>query len=133
MSFQSRHAEEPIADLERERGRVVTEALHGWATRRGYRMACGDISLLDKARSEIQAFFEAGVIDADLYRTELALLCGGSPEEIARPGRILIIAVPRPAHTVQFALKGRSTDALLPPTYVDYSALPETVQKDLQQ
>ncbi len=132
MTIISEKIEGQMPDSERDRGDSVTEAVRRWAARRGYRTACADISLLDKARSEIRASFEAGAIDADLYHTQLAPLCSGATEEMPDPRRILIVAVPRPAHTVRFAMPSGCIDAVLPPTYVRYSALPEAVREDLQ-
>jgi epoxyqueuosine reductase len=112
---------------------AVAAAIRAWAARRGYRAACADIALLDKVRAEIQASFQEGTIDPDLYRTQLAPLCRGTTAEVPAPKRILMVAVPRPAHTVRFALAGRCVDAVLPPTYVRYSALPEAVRDDLRE
>ena len=58
------------------------------------------------------------------------------PESTALPSwarRVLIIALPRPAHRSVLRVDGQRRLALLPPTYLNYSALFEEVRAELTQ
>ncbi|MBI4875356.1 MAG: hypothetical protein HY822_12050 [Acidobacteria bacterium] len=108
------------------------EALRQWAAIRGYSVAWGPLTALDDVRSEIERRLQAGEIDPAFYQAQIATLQDSAPEDLPRPKSVLVVAVPRPAHTVRFTFDSGPLDAVLPPTYVRYRGLPEDVLEDLK-
>ena len=109
----------------------MIEALEQWAVERGYRAGWGSLSALDEVRSDLERRLEAGEIDPEFHRDQLASLQYSASQELSDAKRVLLIAVPRPGHTVRFTLDAGPFDTLLPPTYVWYKGLPEEVRRDL--
>jgi epoxyqueuosine reductase len=110
----------------------MTEALSQWASARGYRAAWGSLAALEEARSGIERRLQAGEIDPEFHQEQLRV-----PEVCATPGSsdlktVVVVAVPRPAHTVRFTLESGPFEAILPPTYVRYRGLPQEVLEDLR-
>jgi len=69
------------------------------------------------------AFFEANLASFDAADTP--------PWD--GPATVVVVVMPRPAHTVAFTIGSRSFEAVFPPTYVRYQPLFEEVRQDLQQ
>lgn len=111
---------------------AIKEAVRAWSQQRGYRWAAAPFALLADVRLSLQRRWEAGEIDAAFYRDNLRSLTYLSRCPLEDPKSVLLIAVPRPAHTLSFTLGGRTIETVLPPTYVRYRKTFEDVRDDLE-
>jgi epoxyqueuosine reductase len=107
----------------------MIERLQQWAAERGYHAAWGSVSIVERARREIEARQTASEIDGYLFEHELKSIVGGENFDEGRS--VLIVAMPRPAHIVHFDVDGQDFEALLPPTYFRYRATFEDIRMDL--
>jgi epoxyqueuosine reductase len=109
----------------------MSERLLAWASTRGYRVAWGPLQVADLACQDVMGRLASGEIHPSFYETNLSSF---RPPEAGRDvgDRVLVVVMPRPAHSVTFHTGGRSRVAVLPPTYVRYTALFEEVARDLQ-
>ena len=109
----------------------IEEVVFAWADQRGYRAAVAPASLLDEVRRSIERRWAAGEIDAGFYKNSLSSFryLQGCP--IEAPASIILIAMPRPAHILEFSTGGRSFETVIPPTYVRYRQVFEDVRDDL--
>jgi len=105
--------------------------LDQWAASRGVRLACCAPAPVDHALAQLASLGREGRLDPtfdhalDWFRAPAA---GGRPTDAG----VILVAMPRPAHLVNFAYRGESLDLVLPPTYHNYSGLFEEVRKDLE-
>jgi len=99
----------------------MKEALLAWARSRGYLVAWGPVSAVDAVRAEIEARRQRGELDADFAQENLAFNFLRPPAGAAE-WRVIVVAMPRPAHRVTFTVGERPLAAILPPTYVRYRA-----------
>ncbi len=107
--------------------------LEQWAGRLGYRAAMGPGSLLVDVHREIQGRKDAGAFDPEFARIELGWL-EETPEPLDAAGRsLIVVAVPRPAHTVTFTLPGGPVQARVPPGKVERAQTIDRVKGELQQ
>jgi epoxyqueuosine reductase len=111
------------------RGVAMIERLQQWAAQRGYRVAWGSGSIVERAQHEMAARKSRSEIDGRFFEHELKSIVGG--EHAASGTSMLIVAMPRPAHTVYFDVDGTDFATLLPPTYFRYRATFEDVRMDL--
>src|SRR3990172_4852102 len=114
--------------------RVTSEAtvsgqVLAWARLRGYRVAWGALEAADLACHDVVGRRNSGEIDAGFYASNLGWF--RSPETPAL-GRVLVVAMPRPAHSVWFEFDGSPRQAIIPPTYVRYRDLFDELAPDLQ-
>ncbi len=106
--------------------------LEHWACERGYRIACGDIGILQEVRCELHSRKNMGELDSSFAENYLASFrYEQSAEKIGTPQALLVIAVPRPAHRVKFATRAGPIEVILPPTYLRYRAFFTEVCDDL--
>jgi len=113
---------------------VKGAGLRQWAEERGYRIAWGDVGLLDEVRQEIENRREAGELDEELYRRQLAPRY--RPRASAKPprtGTMVMVAVPRPAHRLVFPLPGGVLETVVPPSYLQTVEVHERVRRDLMR
>jgi len=82
----------------------VIEAFEQWAAERDYRAGWGSLAVLDDVRMDIERRLAAGEIDPEFHRDQLASLQYSASRELPHAKRVLLIAVPRPGHTVRFTL-----------------------------
>lgn len=105
-------------------------ALRRWADSRGYLVAWGPLTLVQRAQADLERQRDAGQIEPAFARDNLSF--NSLPPPAATDWwRLLMVAMPRPAHLVAFVVGGRPVEALLPPTYVRYRAAFEEVRGDL--
>ncbi len=108
----------------------MTERLRAWAKARGYEVGWGPIDIVESARSELITRRATGELDGSFFDHNLASL-GATGRTWETAASVVVVVMPRSAHTVTFELPGRSLRAVLPPTYVRYSRLFDEVGRDL--
>ena len=103
-----------------------------WADTRGYATGWFPVSVVADAFERIATLRSAGVFEDDFYRQFLAWV--ENPEMLPSPDEksIILVAVPRPAHTVTFDYRGKRFELTLPPTYYNYRGVFEEVREDLE-
>lgn len=109
----------------------LKDALVRWAGERGYRIAWGGPRVLDEIRREIEDRCDAGEIGPKVVENYLGrsgFLAGAA---LPRVGTVGVIAIPRPAHRLDFALDGGTLETVVPPTYVGYDDLARSVVEEL--
>lgn len=109
----------------------IEEVLFPWADQRGYQAAAAPASLLDEVRRSIERRWVAGEIDAGFYRNSLSSFRYLRGCHIDVPASIILIAMPRPAHILEFSTGGWAVETVIPPTYVRYRQVFEDVCADL--
>jgi epoxyqueuosine reductase len=106
--------------------------LKRWAAERGYHVGWGLPSAIAAAREDVLSRRRSGELDAAFFQANLA-----SFESFETPwdgpAMVVVVVMPRPAHTVAFTVGGRQVETLFPPTYVRYQPLFEEVRLDLQE
>ncbi len=106
--------------------------LQTWAKERGFRIAFGDVRVLSAAREELTRRRSAGELDSDFYADNLTFFryedsSNNAPDLKA----VILVAVPRPAHHVQFEHEKVNVVVTLPPTYLRYSAIFTDIRDDI--
>lgn len=107
----------------------MSAGLLKWAEQRQVQVAWGPKELVEAARRQVARRLEDLELNDQFYLGELEALIGGEGNEFGQ--RVVIVALPRPAHLVHFEFEDRLIDALLPPTYFRYRAMFEEVRADL--
>ena len=107
--------------------------LQEWAARRGYRVAVGDLALLAEVRTEIEGRAAAGEFEGEFFRVHLSRFRYGAEDESFQPSeaKVVLLAVPRPAHRIVFRLREGTFEVVLPPTYLSYRELFEELRAEL--
>jgi epoxyqueuosine reductase len=88
------------------------------------------MSVLESARADIETRRTDGELDGGFARDNLAFRFPDASAD-AGPWRVLMVAMPRPAHVVTFLIGGRRFEAVLPPTYERYRPVSEDVRRRL--
>ena len=109
----------------------MIEKLQEWARQRGYQVAWGPGSVAETAQHEIEARRSGSEIDGDFFDNELKSVVSARNDDARQ--NVVVVATPRPAHSVRFDTGEKSFEALLPPTYFRYRALFEDVRMDLEE
>jgi epoxyqueuosine reductase len=112
---------------------VIENRLKEWAAARGYGLALAGTGIIEEARNKIAGLKTTGLIDPGFFEGNLGGFRYLSGSAIAGPKRLIMVAVPRPIHTLPVTIDGRRIDGLLPPTYVEYRKTFETVLADLKE
>jgi len=110
----------------------VVHELEEWAARHGYAVAWGDLSAVGEALDDLRRREDGGELDAEVRRTCLPEFDDRAAWPRGEPRRVLLVAVPRPAHRLTFTFGGASFEVLAPPTYVEYRRLPGVVRAQLE-
>lgn len=111
----------------------MVESLQSWARQRGYQVAWGLPTALRAARDDVLSRRRSGELDTAFFEANLASFDAGDTPPWDGPATVVVVVMPRPAHTVAFTIGSRSVEAVFPPTYVRYQPLFEEVRQDLQQ
>ena len=116
-----------------EKGEVARgrHELKAWAANRGCEIGWGPVAVLDEVRAEIERRREAGELDEEFDRERLSWFRYPEGIPITDAKSVIVVAVPRPAHTIRFTLNDGGFSAVIPPTYVHYSQTREAVRRDL--
>jgi len=105
--------------------------VRAWAKKRGYRVAVGSVSLLEEVRASLQRRRESGEIEAGFYRDYLDSFTYQEGVSLRNVRSIIIVAVPDPAHVLEFTIGEQKIETILPPTYVRYRKIFDDVRDDL--
>ena len=109
----------------------MLEQLLAWATINGCRVGWGPLEAAALACNDVLARRAAGEFNTDFYYQNL--ISFGAPEPNRGVGdRVLVVVMPRPAHSVVFDLGDYRRTAVLPPTYERYAPLFDEVALNLQ-
>ncbi len=104
--------------------------LKKWCEQRGWALAWGPLSLLADIQARFARLSASGDLDGEFARRELRIFTYPDRDAAGSLSRLLVLAVPRPVHKIGFELEeGRRLEALMPPTYVNYSRLPGSVRE----
>lgn len=103
-----------------------------WAGSRGYRAVWYGVSAVNRAVEAITRLRDQRAFDDVFYERSLSWVCGSELPVLPAEKSVVVVAVPRPAHVATFDYRGQSVDLILPPTYHNYSGLPNEVKKDLE-
>lgn len=106
--------------------------LKQWADERGYKVAWGEIGLLAQVRADVLRRREIGQIDSEFFDERLRWVGAPEPDRSAFQS-VILIAIRRPAHAIEFQFDSGVMQAIAPPTYVDYDRTLERVRQDLAQ
>jgi len=110
---------------------MIQQNVFEWAKERGYKVGFVDIGILENIKNRLAKRKADGEFAPGFYEENLAFFKYLEGSSIRRPGALLHVVIPRPAHTVSFEFEGGRIEAVLPPTYVDYRPLFEKVRLDL--
>lgn len=105
--------------------------LQEWAGRRGYAAGWYRAGVVGNALEHISRQHAEGAFDQSFHKTSLSWLTSAGTG--LQPGEqsVILVAVPRPAHTAAFDYRGKSVELTLPPTYHRYGVLFTEVRDDL--
>jgi epoxyqueuosine reductase len=110
----------------------MLEKLRTWASGRGYLVAWGPVELVAAVRAEVARLGTSGVVAKEFYASELGSLAETQSGRERGLATVLMVVMPRPAHTASFDVDGRRIEVVLPPTYVRYRDVFEEVAADLR-
>jgi epoxyqueuosine reductase len=111
---------------------MLETAILEWADLRGFRAAWGPARLLDEIRASLESLRRAGDLDPDFVCERIPWFFDKQEPPVENPKSLIVVAVPRPTHSVAFETPSGRIDALLPPTYVDYRRTMEAVGHSLR-
>lgn len=101
-----------------------------WARGRGCRVGWGPLGVVDAALSDVGS---RGISRAVAAYAGEAISSEDSASLAARGlASVVVVVLPRPAHSVLFDRDEGAVEAIVPPTYVGYRDLFEEVRRDLQ-
>ncbi len=110
----------------------MISAIQRWATERGYRIATGGVTVLQEVKSELDTRRRSGELERSFQQAYLDSFCyERSSNAIGDPRAVLMVAMPRPAHRLVFEFEDGPFATILPPTYLRYRPLFETLRDDL--
>jgi epoxyqueuosine reductase len=110
----------------------IEETIRAWAKSRSYQAAAGGVSLLEEVRSSLQRRRDKEEIEDAFFRDYLDNFSYLEGCRLKNPQSFLIVALPRPAHTLSFSVGGKTVETILPPTYVRYHKSFSGVRDDLE-
>jgi epoxyqueuosine reductase len=110
----------------------IEETVRAWAKKKGFKVAAGGVSLLEEVRSSLQKRRDRGEIEDVFFRDYLDNFSYLESCRLKKPQSILIVALPRTAHTLSFSVGGKTVETILPPTYVLYLKSFSDVRDDLE-
>jgi epoxyqueuosine reductase len=104
-----------------------------WSQDRGYRIGIGGIDLLKNVNKELEQRKTRREIDLNFFEENLSFIRDLNDFEMKHPSSLIMVAVPRSAHIVSFEFDEKIIEKVLPPTYVGYRCLFETIRQDLEK
>jgi len=112
---------------------MYSRKIYAWSKERGYLVGIGGIDLLKNVKKELEQRKVTKEIDPNFFEENLSFIRDLNTSEITHSGSLIVAAVPRSAHIVNFELDTKIIEMILPPTYVGYRSLFETVRQDLEK
>ena len=112
---------------------MYSRKIYAWSQKRGYLVGIGGIDLLKNVKKELEQRKVTKEIDPNFFEENLSFIRDLNTSEINHSSSLIVVAVPRSAHIVSFKLDTKIIEMILPPTYVGYRSLFETVRQDLEK
>jgi epoxyqueuosine reductase len=112
---------------------TIPETLIEWAHQRGYKAGFAGVSLLEIVREKLAKRKEKGEFAPGFFEENLGVFTYLDGVSMRRPESVVIVAVPSPSFILKFELEAGPVETILPPTYVRYRALFESVRQDLEK
>ncbi len=107
----------------------MIEGLQRWAAERGYQVAWGAVEVVREVRAEIFQRHATQQLDDQLFHIGVKPVA--SEANRLNGASVVVVAMPRPAHSMSFDLGSKRFEAILPPTYFRYRPTFEEVRQDL--
>jgi epoxyqueuosine reductase len=111
---------------------MYSKKLYAWSNEKGYLVGIGGIDLLKEVKKELEQRKVTKEIDPNLFEEYLSFIRDLDTSEKDHSSSLIVVAVPRPAHIVTFELDTKIIKMILPPTYVGYRSLFETIRQELE-
>ncbi len=111
----------------------MVETLKRWARERGYLIGWGRLAAVAAALEDVSRRQRSGELDPGFYEANLAAFKAPDAATWDRDASVVVVVMPRPAHTVSFTVDGAKIETVFPPTYARYDPLFEEVRLDLQK
>ncbi len=112
---------------------MTERRLEEWAGRMGYRAAWAGFDVLDAVREKLEERRRSGEFAPGFFERSLARFEHLDGPGTLRPRSVIVVALPRPAHIIWFAMKSGRFEAILPPTYAGYLDSWEAIRRDLTE
>ncbi len=98
-----------------------TQRLHDWARSGG--LACRVVGpeILGAARERLERLRDEGALEARFYRESLGGFRYLEGRRVRKPRSLVLLAMPRPAHSLTLEFEEGPRDYYLPPTYAAYN------------
>jgi epoxyqueuosine reductase len=110
---------------------MTTRVLSEWARQRGYKVSVTGTTLLEAIRSRLETLRAEGEFARGFYEEYLAPFRYLEGSSIKSPKTVLIVVLPSPAYILNFETDRRTLETVLPPTYVEYGPLFESIRVDI--
>lgn len=109
----------------------MSRDLRAWAEERGWRVTWGPLQVVDEAYADVGTRNLSSALLA--YASESFTAVRSGDLRARGLSSVVVVARPRPAHSVVFEAEGGPREALLPPTYQRYRDTFEDVRLELQR
>ncbi len=110
---------------------MIQKKVWSWAKERGYKVGFADPSLLETVKKRLARRWTEGEFAPGFYEENLNGFRYLAGSAIEGPGALLLVVIPRPAHTLTFELESGELEAVLPPTYENYRPVFEKIRLEL--
>jgi epoxyqueuosine reductase len=112
---------------------MYSRKLYAWSQEKGYLVGIGGIDLLREVKKELEQRKVTKEIDPNFFEEYLSFIRDLDTSEKERSSSLIVVAVPRSAHILSFELNTKIIEMILPPTYVGYRSLFETIRQELEK
>ena len=111
---------------------MLEKRLKEWAAARGYGLGVAGTGLVDVVKKKLEERRDTRAIDPRFYAENLDWFRFLDGVAVSGTMSVVMVAMPSPTHTLRVTAGGRTIDALIPPTYVRYTATFEDVLADMK-
>ncbi len=98
-----------------------SKRIHDWADSRGMACRIMDPAAIDRARLRLDGFSSGGFLDPAFVRDSLSGFRYLQGRKVQEPRGLVMLALPRPAHSVRLEFEEGPREFYFPPTYVEYN------------
>jgi epoxyqueuosine reductase len=112
---------------------IYSRKIYAWSQEKGYLVGIGGTEFLREVKKELEQRKVTKEIDPNFFEEYLSFIRDLDTSEKGHSSSLIVVAVPRPAHVVSFELDTKIIEMILPPTYVGYRSLFETVRQELEK